>query len=51
MGFGFRGDDWAKSPSATIKKKEKPGVEMTTKLPDGSMITETYPYKKMPRNP
>jgi len=28
-----------------------PSVEISTKLPDGSMITETYRYKKMPRHP
>jgi hypothetical protein len=29
----------------------KASVEMTTRLPDGSLLTESYRYKKMPRNP
>jgi hypothetical protein len=33
------------------ERKLHPGVTMSTKLPDGSMITETYRYKKMERHP
>jgi hypothetical protein len=43
---------FARSMKKTNKLETlKPGVTMTTKLPDGTLITETYPYKKMPRNP
>ena len=30
---------------------QTPLVEMSTRLPNGSMITEQYKYKKIPRHP
>jgi len=31
--------------------QDVPQVEITTGLPDGSLLTESYPLKKIPRNP